>query len=386
MCGGSVDSCCNLLTEFCFVLEKKLILNNVNGEFRSCELSAVIGQSGSGKTSLLNVLSGYVTKNVFGTIRINGEDRSDDSFKKLSTYIMQEENLHPLLTVYEAMSFAMKFKTGNFYNQKERHSKIISILETLGLDVKINAYSGSLSGGEQKRLSIAVELVDDPSILFLDEPTTGLDSSSSTQCIRLLKRLAQEGKTIICTIHTPSALILRMFDQLYAMADGCCIYQGSSENLVPFLNDLGLVCPELYNPSDFLLEVSTNEYGPQNDRLVKKIKNGLNEQYRESLNNNHNQSIGRSQKDDKVFSDNKSSHFVREFTQLMHRNYVFLTRDKLLLLIRLVAHVAVGLMIGFLYFDIGNSASQIFNIYRFTAIGVGFLSYSGFYSLMVRCK
>lgn len=146
----------------------------MNGEFRSCELSAIIGPSGCGKTSLLNILSGFVNKNVFGSIRINGEERNEKLFKKQSTYIMQEENLHLLLTVNEAMSFAIKLKTGNALAKKHRKAKIMSVLKTLGLDGKLNEYSRDLSGGEQKRLSIALELVDDPSILFLDEPTTGL--------------------------------------------------------------------------------------------------------------------------------------------------------------------------------------------------------------------
>lgn len=333
----------------------KSILKSVNGEFRSCELSAIVGPSGSGKTSLLNVLSGFVTQNVTGSIRINGEVLKCDSFKKLSTYIMQEENLHKLLTVYEAMTFAVKFKTGSAYNKKQRHSKIISILEVLGLDDQVNTYTGMLSGGEQKRLAIAVELVDDPSVIFLDEPTTGLDSSSSTQCMQLLKKLALEGKTIICTIHTPSALLLRLFDHLYAMADGSCIYSGSSANLVPFLRQLDLICPEIYTPSDFLLEIATNEYGPQNNRLVNKISNGLCEQWRESTNNNNNNNneVCGIQNDTNLISDmrlNYSATFVYQFTLLMARNYMFSVRDSTLMLIRVLIHIFVGLAIGFLYY------------------------------------
>lgn len=296
------------------------------------------------------------------------------------------------MTVHEAMSFAVKLKTGNLFTKKQRQAKIIAILETLGLHGKLNDFSGDLSGGQQKRLAIALELVDDPSILFLDEPTTGLDSSSSTQCIRLLKKLALEGKTIVCTIHTPSALHFEMFDQLYALADGCCIYQGSSSNLVPFLKELDLICPEIYNPADFLLEIATHAYGVQNHRLTKRIQNGTNEEYRSSLNNNNNNN-----NDDTTFNDDHkmlsdirqplySSTFVSQFTQLMLRNVLFITRDKMLVTIRLLVHLALGLMIGFLYFGIGNEATQIFNIFRFVAIAVGFLAYSGFYSLMVRCK
>lgn len=348
------------------VLDVKSILKNVNGEFRSCELSAIVGPSGSGKTSLLNVLSGFVTQNVSGSIRINGDEIKCDSFQKLSTYIMQEENLHKLLTVYEAMTFAVKFKTGNAYNKKQRHSKIISILEVLGLDEQINTFTKMLSGGEQKRLSIAVELVDDPSVIFLDEPTTGLDSSSSTQCMQLLKKLALEGKTIICTIHTPSALLLRLFDHLYAMADGHCIYSGSSANLVPFLRELDLVCPEIYTPTDFLLEIATNEYGPQNNRLVNKISNGLCEQWRESSNNNNNNNnevCGI--QNDNLISDmrlNYSATFVYQFTLLMIRNYLFSMRDSTLMVIRVVIHIFVGLAIGFLYY---GKCISIFHICSF---------------------
>lgn len=87
--------------------------------------------------------------------------------------------------------------------------------------------------------------------MLFDEPTSGLDSSTSTQVVTLLQKLALEGRTIICTIHQPSAIVMGMFHHLYAVAEGRCIYAGAPSALIPFLGDLGLVCPESYNPTDY---------------------------------------------------------------------------------------------------------------------------------------
>lgn len=220
------------------------------------------------------------------------------------------------------------------------------------------------SGGQQKRFSLAVELVDDPSIIFLDEPTTGLDSSSSVQCIQWLKQLAQEGRTIICTIHTPSARIFKMFDLIYALADGRVIYQGTSHNLIPFLKELDLPCPETFTPSDFLSEIAHNDYGPQNHRLTKKILNGMNKNYR--LNTNH-EIILSSKLQNEITTQNRvdfSSSFFTQVCQLIKRNHIFNRRDTSFMFVRLTVHCFVGILVGLLYNGIGNDAKRIINIFK----------------------
>ncbi|CRK94468.1 CLUMA_CG007974, isoform A [Clunio marinus] len=360
----------------------KTILNGINGEFRGNELSVIMGPSGCGKTSLLNVLTGFVNEGIEGTLRINGSKSMFKSIRNQSAYIMQDQTLYSLLTVHESMMFAIKFKTGKAMNTKDQINKCNETLKRLGLFNQSQLYVKNLSGGQQKRLSIAIEIVDDPKILFLDEPTTGLDSSSSTQCLSLLKQLSQEGKTIICTIHAPSALMFEKFDHIYVLAEGSCIYQGSSRNVVPFLTSLDLICPESYNPADYVLEISTNDYGFHNQRLTKCIQNGLNEEFRNQT------------KDDQIKNylellptkkkSKYSATFFYQFSLLLQRNFTLIRRDKSNVIMRFMVSFIMAVFCGCFFFSVGQSATRIFDNFKYIYVSSQFLTYSAYYSIMVK--
>ncbi|XP_014291102.1 ATP-binding cassette subfamily G member 4 isoform X2 [Halyomorpha halys] len=416
----------------------KTILKGVNGRLKSGELTAIMGPSGAGKSTLLNILTGYKTSGMEGSITINGHERDLSQFAKLSAYIMQDNQLHGNLSVEEAMNVATALKLGTQISKQEKQKVIQEILETLGLQEHVKTMTSNLSGGQKKRLSIALELVNNPPIMFFDEPTSGLDSSSCFQCISLLKCLARGGRTIICTIHQPSARLFEMFDHLYTLADGQCIYQGSTQQLVPFMATLGLVCPSYHNPASFIIEVSCGEYGDYVRKLVAAIQNGKcdiqagkpfpqsaqlnNADVDKKINNtqslpgetNHgNNLLSYTQNDiakeipttagdgivipiemttcetdkpgvtstlleDSLPTSQKryGTSELNQFWIVLKRTLLFSRRDWTLMYLRLFAHILVGFLIGALYYDIGNDGAKVLSNLGFLFFNMLFLMYT----------
>lgn len=297
---------------------------------------------------------------------------------------MQEQSLFPLLTVRELMKFAIKFKTGFGLSEEQQNDKIAETLEILGLETS-DGFVNDLSGGQKKRLSIAVEILHDPKVIFLDEPTTGLDTFAATQCLNYLKDMAKKDqRTIIISIHQPSARHVEMFDHIYAISNGQCAYQGTSSNLVPYLKRCNLMCPSFYNPCDFMLEILNNDYGlDDKHKLIEQNNNCDNQAFVTEKNT-------KSHGADIDFIDLQYQMYSLSFWQqlklLLARNFILMYRDASYLRLRIIVSIFMSLLIGSTFYQIGKDASNIIFNYKNITVGVYFLSYTSYFSLMVRCE
>ncbi len=204
------------------------------------KLIGIMGASGAGKTTLLNILAGleYSGKE---NIRINGFDihKNEKEIEGVTGFVSQDDLLIEELTVYENLYFNAKLCFSNL-NENQMHQRVMETLENLGLEQRKDLKVGTvldkrISGGQRKRLNIALELIREPAILFLDEPTSGLSSRDSENVIDLLKELSLKGKLIFVVIHQPSSDIYKMFDKLVIMdTGGYPVYYGNPIEAVTY--------------------------------------------------------------------------------------------------------------------------------------------------------
>ncbi|KAL0666525.1 hypothetical protein Bca4012_029229 [Brassica carinata] len=248
--------------------EKKLqLLSNITGAFRPGVLTALMGISGAGKTTLLDVLAGRKTSGyIEGDIRISGYRKVQETFARVSGYCEQTDIHSPNITVEESLIYSAWLRLVPEIDPETKIRFVKQVLETIELEeikdalVGVEGESG-LSTEQRKRLTVAVELVANPSIIFMDEPTTGLDARAAAIVMRAVKNVAETGRTIVCTIHQPSIDIFEAFDELVLLkTGGSMIYTGHlgqhSSHVIKYFESISGVAKirDNYNPATWMLE------------------------------------------------------------------------------------------------------------------------------------
>lgn len=244
------------------------IIHNVSGIVKPGQFLAIIGASGAGKTTLLNYLSGKMLAHDLksdGETTINGKSTKESlNYLEFTAFVQQDDILLETMTVEESLEYAAMLKYSP--DPERRRQRLEELLEELELnDVRDLRFGGifqkgrSLTRGEKKRLSIAVELITNPSLVFLDEPTTSMDAFTAERIVKILHKLKHKGRTIIATIHQPNTHIYNSFDQLMIMSLGRVIYHNEAKDAVRYFSSIGYACPVNKNPADYFMSLLSSD-------------------------------------------------------------------------------------------------------------------------------
>ncbi|ORX81260.1 hypothetical protein K493DRAFT_320718 [Basidiobolus meristosporus CBS 931.73] len=245
----------------------KQLLHKIDGWVKPGQLTALMGSSGAGKTTLLDVLAqrksiGKVTGDIFVDSRPLGAD-----FQRTTGYCEQMDVHNPAVTVREALQFSATLRQPPEVPQSEKYAYVEEIIHLLEMGPIADALIGDVESGvgisveQRKLLTIGVELVAKPKLLFLDEPTSGLDAQAAFNIIRFMRKLANQGQAVLCTIHQPSAVLFDFFDHLLLLArGGRTVYFGElgpdSKTLLDFFEQNGgPKCSSSANPAEYILDV-----------------------------------------------------------------------------------------------------------------------------------
>ncbi|XP_010519283.1 PREDICTED: ABC transporter G family member 39-like [Tarenaya hassleriana] len=346
------------------------LLRDVSGAFRPSVLTALVGVSGAGKTTLMDVLAGRKTGGyIEGSINISGYPKNQATFSRISGYCEQNDIHSPNVTVYESLVYSAWLRLSSDIDAKTQEMFVEEVMELVELKPLRNCLVGlpgvdGLSTEQRKRLTIAVELVANPSVIFMDEPTSGLDARAAAIVMRTVRNTVDTGRTVVCTIHQPSIDIFEAFDELLLMKrGGQVIYAGSlgrhSNKLIEYFEAVPGV-PEIkdgYNPATWMLDVSTPSMETQlgvdfaeiyansslyqrNQELIKEI------------------STPRRGSDDLYFPTKYSQSFSTQCKACFWKQFNSYWRNPQYNAIRFLMTVVIGVLFGLIYWQKGTKIEK----------------------------
>ncbi|XP_030477545.1 pleiotropic drug resistance protein 3-like isoform X2 [Syzygium oleosum] len=371
-----------------FAQKRLQLLSDITGAFRPGVLTALMGVSGAGKTTLMDVLCGRKTTGyIEGELKVGGYPKIQETFARVSGYCEQTDIHSPQITVKESVIFSAWLRLDPQIDSKRKTEFVNEVLETIELEgikdslVGVPGVSG-LSTEQRKRLTIAVELVANPSIIFMDEPTTGLDARAAAIVMRAVKNIVDTGRTIVCTIHQPSIDIFEAFDELVLLkTGGRLIYSGplghNSTKIIEYFESIPGV-PKIksnYNPATWMLEVTSTSAEAELgiDFALIYRDSAIYETNEELVKHLSTPPIGTS---DLHFSSQFSQNWWGQFKSCLWKQYLSYWRSPLYNLMRILYTFAASILFGVLFWNEGkklNNQQNLFNIFGSMYVAVIFL-------------
>jgi ABC-type multidrug transport system ATPase subunit/ABC-type multidrug transport system permease subunit len=382
------------------------LLSDVTGYFKPGTMTALMGASGAGKSTLMDVLAFRKNQGkIGGDILLNGYPISKQEFARVAAYVEQSDQLSIFQTVREAIIFSAKLRLEADVSHEQMMHHVEDLIDSLDLIQFQNRLISTLSQSERKRVNVAIELASNPSLVFLDEPTTGLDARSAILVIRAIKRVADSGRTVICTIHQPSAQIFFAFDHLLLLAPGGhMLYAGElgkrAKQLEAFLGTIPGVAPleANTNPASWMVETTNPAKGPVDmdsrkviDELKESVINVPMESpkprfakfYATSDLAKNNESTTKQLAQEGAgsgaakisFKHAHASGVLLQFSEIFKRQFMSSWRNPELQPIRLLIGLIVSLYFGLFYLNISISTqSGVFGALAFIMSSAGFIA------------
>ncbi|PKA64631.1 Pleiotropic drug resistance protein 12 [Apostasia shenzhenica] len=374
-----------------FTEDRLQLLRGISGAFRPGVLTALMGESGAGKTTLMDVLAGRKTGGyIEGDIRISGYPKKQSTFARISGYCEQFDVHSPQLTVRESLIFSALLRLSKDVRTDEKFKFVDEVMELIELSVLKDALVGipgvtGLSVEQRKRLTIAVELVANPSIIFMDEPTSGLDARAAAIVMRAVRNTVNTGRTVVCTIHQPSIDIFESFDELLLLKrGGLVVYSGplgqNSQKLIEYFEAIPGVqkIEESRNPSVWMLEATS---------VASEAKLGIDfaEIYMSSSLQKRNQALVKELSKplpgscDVYFSTQYAQSSLAQYKICLWKYWSIYWRNPEYNLSRLGMALVTALILGSIFWKIGerrNNASNLHSVIGAMYLAIQFVGFS----------
>ncbi|KAL6202752.1 hypothetical protein ACLB2K_026457 [Fragaria x ananassa] len=393
------------------------------------DVSVVLPNFGIGNNSkkgkhtrrLLDGLTGFaepgrLSRNVVmtGNVHLNGKKRRLDY--GVAAYVTQENVLLGTLTVRETITYSAHLRLPTSLTKQEVNDIVDATITDMGLQDCSHRLIGNwhlrgISGGEKKRLSIALEILTKPRLLFLDEPTSGLDSAAAFFVVQILRYIAQDGRTVISSIHQPSSEVFALFDDLVLLSGGQTVYSGQANKAVEFFAKAGIPCPSRRNPSDHFLRCINSDFDkvtmnsshnirevpnasePLMNIATEEIKAMLVEKYSRSEYATSTRIRIREILSMEGLGVEKRSgsqaKWWKQLSILTRRSFLNMSRDMGYYWVRIVIYILLSLCVGTIFYDLGTNYTSIFArgaCAGFVSGFMTFMSIGGFPSFLEEMK